>query len=512
MMARPMESAEHMSTDMTTAGARRAVRFRFRGKDVALSDFSARTTLLDWLRVNQRATGTKEGCGEGDCGACTVVLARRQGDELVHAPVNACILLLGQVDGAELMTVEDLAAADGTLHPIQDALVRHHGAQCGFCTPGIVMSLFALHSDAASPPDRAAINDQLAGNLCRCTGYRPIVDAALETCGTAPDRFAEAAGPRLSALAALDDGRDLFVGDEQAFFAAPASKASLGALCVAHEDALILSGATDVGLWVTKALRDPRKIVWTGRVAGLAEITDVEDFLRLGAGVTHARAMPALAALSPDLGEIMRRFGSVQVRASGTIGGNIANGSPIGDVAPCLIALGATLELQRGETIRRLPLEDFFLAYRKQDRQAGEFVSAVEIQKPGPNTAFKAYKVTKRFDEDISAVLGAFAFEIENRRVSSARLAFGGMAGIPARARNAEGFAVGLRLDDETTWAGPLTALALDFEPLSDMRASATYRATIARNLLRKALLELRGTPLSETRLVPPREVTHAAE
>ena len=510
MMARPMESAEHMSMDMT-AGQRRAVRFRFRGKDVTLSDFAPRATLLDWLRENQRATGTKEGCGEGDCGACTVVLARRQGGDIVHLPVNACILLLGQVDGAELLTVEDLAA-DGTLHPIQDALVRHHGAQCGFCTPGIVMSLFALHSDAASPPDRAAINDQLAGNLCRCTGYRPIVDAALETCGAAPDRFAEAAAARLEALAALDDGRDVFVGDETAFFAAPASTAALGALCVAHEDALILSGATDVGLWVTKALRDPKKIIWTGRVAGLADVSETADTLRLGAGVTHARAMPALAALSPDLGEIMRRFGSVQVRASGTIGGNIANGSPIGDVAPCLIALGATLELQRGETIRRLPLEDFFLAYRKQDREVGEFVAAVEIRRPGPNTYFKAYKVTKRFDEDISAVLGAFAFEIENRRVSSVRFAFGGMAGIPARARNAEGFAVGLRLDDEATWHGPLTALALDFEPLSDMRASATYRATIARNLLRKALLELRGTPISETRLVPPREVTHAAE
>jgi xanthine dehydrogenase small subunit len=507
-----VDGAIDFMTNQTSGEPRRAVRFVFRGKPVELAGFSPRATLLDWLRQEARATGTKEGCGEGDCGACTVVLARTTPGGLVHEPVNACILLLGQVDGAELITVEDLAAG-GEPHVIQEALVRHHGSQCGFCTPGIVMSLFALHQDGARPITRDQLNDQLAGNLCRCTGYRPIIDAALEASALpADDAFTDRAAARIEAIQSVADELDVFVGDEASFFAAPASQDALAQLYLAHPDALILAGATDVGLWITKGLQDPRKIIWLGRVAGLDAIEDRGDVIRLGAGVTHAAAFASLNALSPDLGEIVRRFGSVQVRASGTVGGSIANGSPIGDLAPCLIALGATLELRRGDDVRRLPLEDFFLAYRKQDRLPSEFVSAIEIPRPKADHVFRAYKVTKRFDEDISAVLGAFSFRLENRRVSEARIAYGGMAGTPARARNAEGFAIGIRLDDESTWRGALQALALDYQPLSDMRASATYRSLVARNLLLKALMELRGAPVSETRLVAPREVSHAAE
>ena len=477
---------------------RSAIRFRFRGRDVEVSAFAPRTTLLDWLRIEQGAVGAKEGCGEGDCGACTVMLVRRNGGDVSYAPVNACILLLGQIDGAELVTIEDLATGDA-LHPVQEAMVATHGSQCGFCTPGIVMSLAALHEAAPEPPARAAIRDQLAGNLCRCTGYKPIVEAAVQAGvrGAQPSRWTGLAdAPR----------RDLLVGDDAQFFAAPADMDSLAAFYLAHPDATLLAGGTDVGLWITKGLKDLRKIIWLGHVAGLDDIADDAASLRLGAGVDLARAMPHLGAIHPDLGEVMRRFGSAQVRASGTVGGNLANGSPIGDLAPCLIALGATLELRRGAQTRTLPLEDFFLDYRKQDRQAGEFVVAVTIPKLGARDRFCAFKVSKRLDEDISAVLAAFKFEVVDQRIGAARMAYGGMAGVPARARSAEGFIIGARLDDEKTWRGGLTALGLDFTPLSDQRASAAYRSLVARNLLLKALMEMRGAPLQDTRIAPPRE------
>jgi xanthine dehydrogenase small subunit len=471
---------------------RREVRFRFRGVDVALKDFAPRATLLDWLREEAGATGTKEGCGEGDCGACTIVLARNRDGVLIHEAVNACVLLLGQVDGAELLTVEDLA--DGrTLHPVQQAMVDQHGSQCGFCTPGIVMSLFALYQ-RGEPATRATICDQLAGNLCRCTGYRPIVEAALETCVGAPaDRFAAEAKARAQALADIVDEKDLFVGDESAFFAAPASERSLAELYDSHRDAILLGGATDVGLWITKMLRDPRKIIWLGRVAGLDRMETSAEGLDIYATTSLQRAMPKLAEIHADLGEIMRRFGSAQVRMAGTVGGNIANGSPIGDLPPALIALGATVELRRGEVSRVLPLEDFFIAYGKQDRASGEYVRRIHAPKLKANQRYRSLKVSKRFDEDISAVMSAFRFTLEGRRVVEARIAYGGMAATPKRASGAEKALIGADLDDPTSWRAAIAAIGADYSPLTDMRATSAYRSRVAANLLMKALLEVAG-------------------
>jgi xanthine dehydrogenase small subunit len=471
---------------------RREVRFRFRGADVALKDFAPRATLLDWLREEVGATGTKEGCGEGDCGACTIVLARNRDGALTHEAINACVLLLGQVDGAELLTVEDLA--DGrTLHPVQQAMVDQHGSQCGFCTPGIVMSLFALYQ-RGEPATRATICDQLAGNLCRCTGYRPIVEAALETCVGAPaDRFAAEAKVRAQALAEIADEKDLFVGDESTFFAAPASEPSLAELYDSYRDAILLGGATDVGLWITKMLRDPRKIIWLGRVAGLDRMETSAEGLDIYATTSLQRAMPKLAEIHPDLGEIMRRFGSAQVRVSGTVGGNIANGSPIGDLPPALIALGASVELRRGEVSRVLPLEDFFIAYGKQDRAPGEYVRRIHAPRLKANEHYRSFKVSKRFDEDISAVMSAFRFTLEGRRIVEARIAYGGMAATPKRAGGAEKALIGADLADPTSWSAAIAAIGADYSPLTDMRATSAYRSRVAANLLLKALLEVAG-------------------
>jgi xanthine dehydrogenase small subunit len=471
---------------------RKSLRFRFRGADVALHNFSPRATLLDWLREEAGATGTKEGCAEGDCGACTIVLARNRNGGLAHEAVNACVMLLGQVDGAEVLTIEDLA--DGAiLHPVQQAMVDQHGSQCGFCTPGIVMSLFALYH-RAEPATRAAVCDQLAGNLCRCTGYRPIVDAALETCtGKPADQFAARAGARAEALARIADDADLFVGDESAFFAAPASEASLARLYARHTDAVLLGGATDVGLWITKMLRDPRKIIWLGRVAGLDRMEAGGEGLDIYATASLQRAMPMLAQLHPDLGEIMRRFGSAQVRVAGTVGGNVANGSPIGDLPPALIALGANVELRNGDVSRILPLEDFFIAYGKQDRAPGEYVRRIYAPRLKDDQRYRAFKVSKRFDEDISAVMGAFRFTLAGRRITGARIAYGGMAATPKRGRGAEAALAGADLDDPTSWSAAIAAIGSDYAPLTDMRASAAYRSRVAANLLLKALVEVAG-------------------
>jgi xanthine dehydrogenase small subunit len=491
---------------------RNALQFIRSGRQVRIAEFAPRATLLDWLRLEERSTGTKEGCAEGDCGACAVVVARERDGRLVHESVNACITLLGQVDGAELITVEDLAT-NGTLHPIQDAMARLHGSQCGFCTPGIVMSLFAHYHSCNGHTSRDTINDVLAGNLCRCTGYRPIVDSALDVCKTAADdQFTRKAGARLQMLRTLDDKVDVFVGDETSFFAAPASEQSFAQLYVKHPDSTIVAGATDVGLWITKKLMPLQKIIHVGRVAELGAIEDGPAGFEFGAVVSLARAAPGLGAIDPDVAEVMRRFGSMQVRAAGTVGGNIANGSPIGDLAPMLIALGATLELRRGDQVRTMPLENFFLDYGKQDRQPGEFVRRLLVPKLASGSHFRAYKITKRLDEDISAVLAALCLKVDDGRIKDARVAFGGMAGIPKRAKAIEEKLRGLSLADASGWQAAADAVSKDFTPLTDQRASAGYRSRVAGNLIVKAMAEIVGVSSQITRVTDRRMLADAAE
>ncbi len=490
--------------------ARDRIRFLRRGRIVDLDAVPPTRTLLDYLRLEEKSRGTKEGCNEGDCGACTVALGSLRDGQLVYEGVNACILMLGQIDGKELVTVDDLAA-DGSLHPVQQALVDHHGSQCGFCTPGFVMSLFTLYH-AGGAPDRRQVADHLAGNLCRCTGYRPIVDAALDACigpavgGMAADGWEKRAAETVATLRQLQDGADILIGDDKSFFAAPATGDALADLAKSHPDATLLAGATDVGLWVTKQLRTLPKIIYLGRVPELHAMDERPDGLSLGAAVTYAEAEQALVRIDPDLGELLRRIGSKQVRASGTIGGNIANGSPIGDTPPALIALGSILTLRHGSDRRQMPLEDFFIAYGKQDRRPGELVWSVDIPKLRAGDIFRCYKISKRFDQDISAVMGAFKLTLDGRRIAAARIAYGGMAATPKRAGQAEAALAGIDLDDIASWNGAIAALVDDYQPIGDMRASAGYRLDVARGLLRKALIEIAGTETGLTRVTGQRE------
>ncbi len=460
-----------------------AVRFLLNGVPVQ-SDAPTTTTLLDFLRT-RGLTGTKEGCNEGDCGACTVSVGRLDEGALVQEALNACILFLPQLDGRAVRTVEGLGDP-GALDPVQAAVVDHHASQCGFCTPGIVMSIHAARHQGRRDWDTV-----LAGNLCRCTGYGPIV-AAAEAVADAPAAPWVAADR--AALMEMPTGGDVAVPGGYV----PASLASLQALVAAHPDATLVAGATDVGLWVTKQFRALTPAIFLHRVAELRGVEDGPDGLRIGAGVTLSRLRGLMAGRHPDMAEMIRRYGSVQVRNAATLGGNIANGSPIGDTPPALIALGATLRLLGPEGLREMPIEDYFLGYGRQDRRAGEIVESVLI--PRQPDRLRVHKVSKRFDQDISAVCGAFRITLDGDRVADARIAFGGMAPTPKRARAVEAALVG-QAWSEATVAGALPAFAADFAPISDMRASAPYRLRVAQNLLRRTFEE-DHLPLRATRLV----------
>lgn len=481
---------------MARPTTRSELRFLLNGEPVALTAVRPGDTLLDYLRLSRRLVGTKEGCAEGDCGACTVLVGKLTAAGLVYESVNACIRFLGSLDATHVVTVEHLAGADGTLHPVQQAMVDFDGSQCGFCTPGFVMSLYALWMRDARP-STAEIEKALQGNLCRCTGYEAIVRAAraISSYGEADKDPLKIEREKVAAaLAGMRDGARVEISAGGERLVVPADADDLAAVLEAEPDARLVAGSTDVGLWVTKHMRAISPAVFVGGIEELRGIEEKDGVLRIGAGVTYSEALAALADKVPALGQLIRRIGGEQVRNMGTIGGNIANGSPIGDTPPPLIALGSTLVLRKGAARREIALEDFFIAYGRQDRQQGEFVEAVKVPLPEADEKFAVYKITKRRDEDITATLGAFRLRLAaNGTVAFVRIAYGGMAATPKRAAAVEAALLG-RPWTEATVEAALPAYEEDFQPLTDMRATAQYRMLVAKNLLRRFLAETSGT------------------
>lgn len=475
---------------------RSTLRFILNGEDVSLSDVAPDETLLDFLRLRRSLKGTKEGCAEGDCGACTVLVGRSSGGELIYESVNACIRFLGSLDATHVVTVEHLRGRDGILHPVQQAMVDFHGSQCGFCTPGFVMSLYGLWMKTPLPGN-AAIEKALQGNLCRCTGYEAIVRAAraISDYGTAAEDPLAVERRSIGArLGAFQDGRRVEMGEAGRRLIVPANLDDLAVVLEAEPKAMIVAGSTDVGLWVTKFMRDISPAIFIGGLDELKAISEAEGVITIGAGVTYSEAFELLSERIPALGPLFDRIGGEQVRNVGTIGGNIANGSPIGDTPPPLIALGATVTLRKGHGRRMLPLERFFIAYGKQDRQPGEFVERIAVPVPAEDAHFAVYKITKRRDEDITATLGAFHLTLAgDGTVASIVIAYGGMAATPKRATAVENALLG-KPWTETTVESAMAAYEIDFTPLSDMRASAEYRMLASKNMLMRFYLETTGT------------------
>lgn len=467
------------------------IKFILNGSVREVSNLPATTTLLQYLRREAALTGTKEGCAEGDCGACTAIVGTLVDGDVEFKAINACIAFLPTLDGKQVITVEQLGTP-AEMHPVQQAMVDFHGSQCGFCTPGFVVSLATmLHNHSNANDD--TIQDAIAGNLCRCTGYRPIMDAA-RTANKAKQRALPADAKGLKALQRTQMFAYEAAGTR---FFAPVNAAELAQAMADNPKATLLAGGTDVGLWVTKMHKELPTVIYTGNVRELqATTTDAQGNLVIGAAVSYTAAFDALAAYDPSMKNLLKRLGSQQIRNAGTVGGNIANGSPIGDGMPPLIALGARITLRSTSGTRELPLEDYFLAYQKQDRREGEFVETIIVPPKAKTTQFKTYKVSKRFDQDISAVCFALSFTAGDT-LADVRLAYGGMAATPKRATHTEAILNGQPWNDATLRAAQ-TALEKDFQPLTDMRASAEYRLQVAKNLLERAFWETTA-PETET-------------
>lgn len=470
---------------------REDIRFMLNGHDVAIKEVGADQTLLDFLRIEKRLIGSKEGCAEGDCGACTVLVGRLQNGVLKYEAINACIRFLASLDGCHVVTIESLRGPDGKLHPVQQAMVEHHGSQCGFCTPGFVMALYALWMETPEPTEKQ-IETALQGNLCRCTGYKPIVKAAFavnQYGSPSADHLNKERESVTAQLLALRDDKRVVTGPADNRAILPATVDDLAMVLEEQPNAIIIAGATDVGLWVTKFLRPISPAVFVSHLEELKTITITDEAIEIGAGVTYSECETVLAETFPHLADYWDRIAGWQVRNMGTLGGNIANGSPIGDIPPVFIALDAEVTLRHGTSKRSLPLHAFFIDYGKQDREPGDFVESISIPRPKQGQLDAAYKISKRRDEDISSVAVGISIEVNDGTITDCRIAFGGMAATPKRGALTEA-ALRNQPWGASAFEAAAEALSEDFSPLSDWRASKEYRMTSARNLLRRFFLE----------------------
>ena len=456
-----------------------ALNFVLNGQMRSETDISPSMTVLDYLRLRARLTGTKEGCAEGDCGACTIVIAPLGDGEPRYRAVNACLMIVPQLDGHAVLTIEGLAARDGALHSVQQSLVESDATQCGFCTPGFAMAMFALAHGGEERSDDT-IHEALAGNLCRCTGYRPIVEAC-RVMRADPPGCASAPSQSPAPIAEYRGGSQLYL--------APRTLDEMAEAKALHPTAVILAGGTDLGLRVSKDRISFPTVISTRGVAALREIRDDNETLTIGGGVTYTEAVPHLDKHFPSFAALVRRIGSRQIRNLGTFAGNLANASPIGDTIPCLMALGADIVLRSQKGVRRVAAEDFILGYRKTALAADEFIETIAIPLLPNDTSFTAYKLSKRFDQDISTVVAAFRLRADNGSVSELRAAFGGMAAQAAQAKSVEAAVIGKPWTADTLKEIGV-ALAKDFQPMTDHRGTSAYRLRAAANLIRRLQIE----------------------
>ena len=469
------------------------IRFLLNGTERRAGDFLPYQTILEYLRTVEHACGTKEGCAEGDCGTCTVAIGEPIDGRMRYRAVNSCVAFLGQLDGKEILTVEGLAGIGGDLHPVQQAVVETHASQCGFCTPGFVMAMFAFHhgqdEGGPNPVGDDTIHDVLAGNLCRCTGYRPIVDAMRQSSTQRWDASAAKDAATVGRLTALRTLSPVEVTNDNQHFFVPRTVEELANLLTRNPSAYILAGGTDLGLLVTKDNQKPAKIILVSEIRELREVTTGPGEIIIGAAANYEDLLPILEPEYPSFGTLIRRFGSRQIRNLGTIGGNIATASPIGDSPPVLLALGAKIVIGSSTGNRRVDTDEFFVAYRQTALRPGEFVRSIRLPRLKANEIFRTYKLSRRYDQDISAVCGAFKITVDDGVIADARVAYGGMAATPKRATAAEAALIGREWDSSTANVAA-SAIAGDFQPMTDFRGTAAYRLKAAANLLRRFQLD----------------------
>ena len=457
---------------------------------VRLDNIQADTSLLDYLRLQADLKGSKEGCASGDCGACTVVIVspNKLGDKLEYSSLNSCICLLGSLQGKQVITVDGLKSKTGELHPVQKALVDHHASQCGFCTPGFVMSIFAMTKQRSKQTlsfDQNEIINNLDGNLCRCTGYRPIIAAALSVLDHPIfDDFDKNQDRTLRVLETIDTANS-------EHFLIPQTLSELSEMMDENPKTRLLAGGTDLALNVTQGLQKLDKIIYLGQIAELKKVTIIDTEITIAAAVTYESCKKVLMTEYPALEEHLNRLGSLQIRNVATIGGNIANASPIGDMPPVLLALNCQLTLQKGSNARKVSMDEFYTGYKQTILQEGEFIRDIHIPRNQVDHHFVVYKITKRHADDISAICAAFYLHIIKGKILSARIAFGGMAATVVRANNSEKSLINQLLNDDTLEKAK-TAILKDFDPLDDVRASREYRLKMAQNSLQRLFIELR--------------------
>ena len=464
------------------------VKFIHSGRIIKISNPDPNETLLNFIRTKLRKIGTKEGCAEGGCGACTVVLGELKNNDINYTTVNSCITFLPTLSGKQLILVEDLIAEDSSLHPVQEAMVKYHGSQCGFCTPGFVMSLFAMFKNYSNL-NGDVIKDSIAGNLCRCTGYQPIIKAAksLRT-KKRIDHFHKNRKKTIAQLKKIGNESIIIYRKDKKYFA-PRYVAELKKILKKNINSQLLSGGTDLSLSVTKERKDINSIIYINSIKELNYIKNNKEFIEVGATTPLSKFELYIKKYYPDFNKILKRYGSVQIRNVATIAGNIATASPIGDNLPLLLALDSKVVLQSVKKSKILPINDFFLSYRKTKLKAGQFIHSIRIPIFEKNI-FKAYKISKRYDDDISSVCAAFNLKIENKKIKNIKIAYGGMSATPTRATYCEKVLLNSSITNEVIEKAK-NALEKDFAPISDMRASGKYRKIIAKNLLEKCFLEI---------------------
>ena len=468
------------------------VKFIYRNKIVEINNSDPNETILNYIRTKLKKTGTKEGCAEGGCGACTVVLGELKKNDINYKAINSCIAFVPSLEGKQLILVEDLISK-GELHPVQKAMVNYHGSQCGFCTPGFVMSLFAMYKSYSSYKENI-IKDSIQGNLCRCTGYKPIIDAAKSlNKKNKSDHFSRNKKIIITLLKKIKQRSITIYSNNKKYFA-PKTVYELKKILKQHPNSKLLSGGTDVSLIVTKERKDLDSLIYINSIDELNYIKKNNNYIEVGATTPLINFESIIKRYFPDFAQILKRYGSVQIRNVCTIAGNIATASPIGDTLPLLLSLDSQIIIKDKSKTKILPLNGFFINYRKTKLKKGQFIHSIRIPLL-PKNIFKAYKISKRIDDDISSICASFNIELKNNKIKKIKIAYGGMANIPQRAISCEKILLNSSMSDNII-SKAKKSLEKDFKPITDARASKKYRMEVAKNLLEKCFLEVKQKKL----------------